>query len=54
MKQGDITKNKNAKVNKALNKYNNVVLFPEKLAKANETLKRAGLPEEFHRAEKQP
>lgn len=31
-------------VDKELNKYDNVVLFPEKLAKANEMLKKAGLP----------
>lgn len=27
-----------------LDKYNNVVLFPEKLAKANEMLKKSGAP----------
>ena len=27
-----------------LNKYDNVVLFPEKLAKANELLKKSGAP----------
>lgn len=27
-----------------LNKYDNVVLFPEKLAKAKEQLKKSGLP----------
>ncbi|MFT4154100.1 hypothetical protein [Parafilimonas sp.] len=27
-----------------LNKYDNVVLFPEKLAKAKEQLKKTGLP----------
>jgi len=31
-------------IDKELNKYDNVVLFPEKLAKANEMLKKAGLP----------
>lgn len=53
MKQREISKNKNAKIDKSLNKYSNVVLFPEKLAKANETLKRVGLPKEFQQAEKQ-
>jgi hypothetical protein len=53
MKQKDIIKNTNTKINKSLNKYNNVVLFPEKLAKANETLKRAGLPKEMQQEVKQ-
>ncbi len=30
------------RINKELNKYNNVVLFPEKLAKANEAIKKPG------------
>jgi hypothetical protein len=52
MKQKEISKNRIAKINKSLNKYNDVVLFPEKVAKANETLKRVGLPKEFQQAEK--
>jgi hypothetical protein len=32
------------KVNKKLNKYRNVELFPEKVAKANEILRTVGLP----------
>jgi hypothetical protein len=32
------------RINPDLNKYNNVVLFPEKLAKANELLRKAGPP----------
>jgi len=35
---------KKMKVNKALDKYENVVLFPEKLARANELLKNVKLP----------
>jgi hypothetical protein len=32
------------KIDKSLNKYKDIVLFPEKLAKANEMLKKIGLP----------
>lgn len=32
------------RINLALNKYEDVVLFPEKLAKANEKLKKSGFP----------
>jgi len=32
------------RIDKELNKYANIVLFPEKLAKANEMLQKAGLP----------
>jgi hypothetical protein len=32
------------KINKTLNKYSNVVLFPDKVEKANEMLKNIGLP----------
>jgi len=32
------------RIDKELNKYDNIVLFPEKLAKANEMLQKAGLP----------
>ncbi len=31
-------------IDKSLNKYDYVVLFPEKLSKANEMLKTVGLP----------
>ena len=31
-------------IDKSLNKYDGIVLFPEKLAKANEMLKTVGLP----------
>ena len=31
-------------IDPALNKYHNVVLFPEKLAKSKEQLKKTGLP----------
>ncbi|MGB4848958.1 MAG: hypothetical protein WBP41_13630 [Saprospiraceae bacterium] len=32
------------KIDKSLNKYDKVVLFPEKLEKANEMLRTVGLP----------
>ena len=32
------------RIDSALDKYDNVVLFPEKLAKANEQLKKSGFP----------
>jgi hypothetical protein len=35
------------RVDKALNQYKDKVLFPEKLAKANEMLKNIGLPEDI-------
>jgi hypothetical protein len=35
---------KNGRVNKELDKYEHKSLFPEKLAKANEILKKYGLP----------
>jgi hypothetical protein len=38
--------------NKSLNKYNDVVLFPEKLAKANEMLRKVGLPHQIKRTVK--
>ncbi len=38
------------KVNKALNQYKDKVLFPDKVAKANEALRTVGLP----KTEKKP
>ncbi len=32
------------RIDPSLDKYNNIVLFPEKLAKANEQLKKSGFP----------
>ena len=32
------------RIDPMLNKYDNVVLFPEKLAKANEQIKKSGFP----------
>lgn len=32
------------KIEKSLNEYDEMVLFPEKLKKANQTLKKVGLP----------
>lgn len=36
--------NKAVRINPDLDKYNDIVLFPEKLAKANELLRKAGPP----------
>lgn len=35
------------RIDKKLNEYENKILFPEKLAKANEMLKNVGLPKEI-------
>ena len=35
------------KIDKSLNKYDDIVLFPEKLEKANEMLKKVGLPKQW-------
>lgn len=40
------------RVNKSLNKYKNKVLFPEKLAKANEMLRKTGLPAQWQQLKK--
>ncbi|MCX6323931.1 MAG: hypothetical protein NTZ41_07000 [Sphingobacteriales bacterium] len=42
----EINKNKvpAVRIDSSLEKYDNVVLFPEKLAKANEQLKKSGFP----------
>ena len=34
------------RIDESLDKYNDVVLFPKKLAKANEMLRNSGLPKE--------
>lgn len=39
------------KINHSLNAYDQMVLFPEKLNKANEVLERAGLPEQGPKSE---
>ncbi len=46
MKISDLNKKKvpTIAVDKSLNKYEEVVLFPKKVAKANEMLKNIGLP----------
>ena len=36
-------------IDKNLDKYNDVVLFPDKLAKANEMLRKVGLPKSKNR-----
>jgi hypothetical protein len=35
------------KIDKSLNKYDNIILFPEKLEKANEMLRRTGIPKQW-------
>jgi hypothetical protein len=40
------------KIDKSLNKYDDIVLFPDKLEKANEMLRKVGLPKQWT-AEKQ-
>lgn len=37
---------------KSLDKYNDINLFPEKVAKANETLEKYGLPDAYYRKNK--
>ena len=39
------------KIDKSLNKYDKVVLFPDKLEKANQMLRKVGLPKK-HRLQK--
>ncbi|MDR0812100.1 MAG: hypothetical protein LBN23_07525 [Paludibacter sp.] len=34
-------------IDKSLNNYDNVVIFPDKLEKANEMLRRVGLPKQW-------
>jgi hypothetical protein len=35
------------RIEKSLNNYDNIVLFPDKLEKANKILKTAGLPKQW-------
>jgi hypothetical protein len=35
------------KIDKSLNKYDDVIMFPEKLEKANEMLRKVGLPKQW-------
>lgn len=35
------------KIDKSLNKYDDIVLFPEKMEKANEMLRKVGLPKQW-------
>lgn len=35
------------KIDKTLNKYDDLILFPDKLEKANEMLKKVGLPKQW-------
>ena len=35
------------KIDKSLNKYDDIVLFPDKLERANEMLRKVGLPKQW-------
>lgn len=35
------------KIDKSLNKYDDIVVFPDKLEKANEMLRKVGLPKQW-------
>ena len=35
------------RIDKSLNKYDDVILFPDKLEKANEMLRKVGLPKQW-------
>jgi hypothetical protein len=35
------------RIDKSLNKYDEIILFPDKLEKANEMLKKIGLPRQW-------
>ena len=39
------------RIDKTLNKYDNKILFPDKLEKANKILKKIGLPKQWITAE---
>ncbi|MBX3164308.1 MAG: hypothetical protein KF900_07480 [Bacteroidetes bacterium] len=39
------------KIDTSLNKYDEVILFPDKLEKANQMLKKVGLPKQWTSAE---
>jgi len=50
MKITDELKKRNipiVRIDESLNKYTNIVLFPEKLEKANEMLRKVGLPKQW-------
>ena len=49
MKIKELNKSKGpiVRIDNSLNKYDNIVLFPEKLDKANEMLKKVGLPKQW-------
>jgi len=35
------------RIDKSLNKYDDIILFPDKLEKANEMLRRVGIPKQW-------
>jgi hypothetical protein len=45
--QTEKRKNPIVRIDKALNEYDNKILFPDKLEKANETLRRVRLPKQW-------
>ena len=46
-KKQDTLKYPGVTIDESLNKYDGVMLFPEKLKRANESLKKSGLPREI-------
>jgi hypothetical protein len=42
------------RIDKSLNKYKDTVLFPDKLAKANEMLRNVGLPKQWTENNERP
>jgi len=37
------------KIDKSLNKYDDIIIFPEKLDKANKKLRKSGLPKQWNK-----
>ena len=54
MEQNKDTVNKyfGVTIDESLNKYDGIILFPEKLKRANESLKKSGLPKEITEKQK--
>ena len=40
-------RNVNARIDESLDEYNDKIMFPEKLEKANEVLRRVGIPKQW-------
>ena len=43
----NVIKNPVVQTDKSLNKYGGMILFPDKLEKANETLRKTGFPKQW-------